>query len=95
MNTITMNGAGKLLPVFLPICADWWMPLLVYESFYRNLPVSKYNQTEQTYGPNELHDVAYYNRMKFAKLMSSTILIVRMISSGLPRIIMENWGFPA
>ena len=28
MNTITMNGAGKLLPVFLPICADWWMPLL-------------------------------------------------------------------
>lgn len=27
-NTITMNGAGKLLPVFLPICADWWMPLL-------------------------------------------------------------------
>lgn len=67
----------------------------VYESFYRNLPVSKYNQTEQTYGPNELHDVAYYNRMKFAKLMSSTILIVRMISSGLPRIIMENWGFPA
>ena len=68
MNTITMNGAGKLLPVFLPICADWWMPLLVYESFYRNLPVSKYNQTEQTYGPNELHDVAYYNRMKFAKI---------------------------
>lgn len=67
----------------------------VYESFYRNLPVSKYNQTEQTYGPNELHGVAYYNRMKFAKLMSSTILIVRMISSGLPRIIMENWGFPA
>ena len=47
-----MNGAGKLLPVFLPICADWWMPLLVYESFYRNLPVSKYNQTEQTYCPN-------------------------------------------
>ena len=44
------------------------MPLLVYESFYRNLPVSKYNQTEQTYGPNELHDVAYYNRMKFAKI---------------------------
>ena len=40
----------------------------VYESFYRNLPVSKYNQTEQTYGPNELHDVAYYNRMKFAKI---------------------------
>ena len=68
MNTITMNGAGKILPVFLPICADWWMPLLVYESFYRNLPVSKYNQTEQTYGPNELHDVAYYNRMKFAKI---------------------------
>lgn len=63
-----MNGAGKLLPVFLPICADWWMPLLVYESFYRNLPVSKYNQTEQTYGPNELHDVTYYNRMKFAKI---------------------------
>ena len=30
----------------------------VYESFYRNLPVSKYNQTEQTYGPNELHGVA-------------------------------------
>ena len=27
-NNITMNGAGKLLPVFLPICADWWMPLL-------------------------------------------------------------------
>jgi len=23
-----MNDAGKLLPVFLPICADWWMPLL-------------------------------------------------------------------
>ncbi len=40
----------------------------VYESFYRNLPVSKYNQTEQTYGPNELHDVTYYNRMKFAKI---------------------------
>ena len=40
----------------------------VYESFYRNLPVSKYNQTEQTYGPNELHGVAYYNRMKFAKI---------------------------
>ena len=40
----------------------------MYESFYRNLPVSKYNQTEQTYGPNELHDVAYYNRMKFAKI---------------------------
>ena len=28
MNTITMNGAGKLLPVFLPICADWWMPII-------------------------------------------------------------------
>ena len=67
----------------------------VYESFYRNLPVSKYNQTEQTYGPNELHGVAYYNRMKFAKIDEQYDMIVRMISSGLPRIIMENWGFPA
>ena len=95
MNTITMNGAGKLLPVFLPICADWWMPLLVYESFYRNLPVSKYNQTEQTYGPNELHDVAYYNRMKFAKIDEQYDIDSPDDFIWFAKIIMENWGFPS
>ncbi len=59
---------GNYYPYFCLIRAGG-MPLLVYEKpTQKFLPVSKYNQTEQYLWPNELHDVAYYNRMKFAKI---------------------------